>query len=125
MKTILIVDDEAKIRNLYGRLLEKEGFNVVLAKNAEVAHEKLLTQPIDLALLDINLTDIIDGEVLYDVIEAFFKKTAVIVASVYPVAEQKKRVKGATGYYDKAEGIQGLISQVKAVLKSVPDHAAA
>ena len=125
MKTILIVDDESKIRNLYSRLLEKEGFNVVLAKNAEVAHEKLLTQPIDLALLDINLTDIIDGEVLYDVIEAFFKKTAVIVASVYPVAEQKKRVKGAAGYYDKAEGIQGLISQVKAVLEGVPDHAAA
>ncbi|MDO9263064.1 MAG: response regulator [Desulfosalsimonadaceae bacterium] len=125
MKTILIVDDESKIRNLYSRLLEKEGFNVVLAKNAEVAHEKLLTQPIDLALLDINLTDIIDGEVLYDVIEAFFKKTAVIVASVYPVAEQKKRVKGAAGYYDKAEGIQGLISQVKAALKNVPDHAVA
>jgi len=125
MKTILIVDDEAKIRSLYGRLLEKEGFNVVLAKNAEVAHEKLLTQPIDLALLDINLTDIVDGEVLHDVIEAFFKKTAVIVASVYPVAEQKKRVKGAAGYYDKAEGIQGLIRQVKAVLEGVPDHAAA
>ena len=125
MKTILIVDDEKKIRSLYGRLLEREGFNVVLAKNAEIAHEMLLNHPIDLALLDINLTDTVDGSVLHDVMEAFFKKTAVIVASVYPVAEQKKRVKGAAGYYDKAEGIQGLIRQVKAVLEGVPDHAAA
>lgn len=125
MKTILIVDDEKKIRSLYGRLLEREGFNVVLAKNAEIAHEKLLSQPIDLALLDINLTDTVDGSVLHDVMEAFFKKTAVIVASVYPVAEQKKRVKGAAGYYDKAEGIQGLIRKVKAVLEGAPDHAAA
>ena len=125
MKTILIVDDEKKIRSLYGRLLEREGFNVVLAKNAEIAHEKLLSQPVDVVLLDINLTDTVDGSVLHDVMEAFFKKTAVIVASVYPVAEQKKRVKGAADYYDKAEGIQGLIRKVKAVLEGTPDHAAA
>lgn len=125
MKTILIVDDEAKIRNLYERLLEKEGFSVLSAKNAELAHELLLTHPVDLALLDINLEAHVDGSTLYDVMAAFFKKTRVLVASVYPVEEQKKRVGGAAGYYDKAEGIQGLVGQVKAILEGLPDQAAA
>ena len=125
MKTILIVDDEAKIRSLYGRLLEKEGFSVVSAKNAELAHEMLLTHPVDLALLDINLEAYVDGATLYDVMAAFFQKTRVLVSSVYPVEEQKKRVGGAAGYYDKAEGIQGLIRQVKAILEDTPEPAAA
>lgn len=125
MKTILIVDDEAKIRNLYKRLLEKEGFSVITAKDAEHAHEMLLNHPVDLALLDINLESPVDGPALHDVMAAFFQKTRVLVASVYPVEEQKKRVAGAAGYYDKADGIQGLIGQVRAVLKDTPEAAAA
>ncbi|RJP90894.1 MAG: response regulator [Desulfobacteraceae bacterium] len=125
MKTILIVDDEERIRSLYGRLMEKEGYQVFLANNAELAHEILLAHSIDLVLLDINLTDTVDGAVLHDVMEAFFKKTLVLVASVYPVVEQKKRIKGAAGYYDKSEGIQGLIGQVRSLLKRPSDAAAA
>ncbi|MDA8404282.1 MAG: response regulator [Desulfobacteraceae bacterium] len=125
MKTILIVDDETKIRNLYKRLLEKEGFSVVAAKNAELAHELLLHHPVDLTLLDINLEAHVDGSTLYDVMAAFFQKTRVLVASVYPVEEQKKRIEGAAGYYDKAEGIHGLIEQVKRVLEDAPEPAAA
>jgi len=125
MKTILIVDDEAKIRSLYSRLLEREGFSVLSAKNAEDAHEMLLTHQVDLVLLDINLEAHVDGTTLHEVMAAFFQKTRVLVASVYPVEEQKKRVGGAAGYYDKAEGIEGLIGQVKAILAVTPNHAAA
>ncbi len=51
--TILVVDDEADITGLLQDILEDEGYQVSIAKNAEEAHEIYLNQPIDLILLDI------------------------------------------------------------------------
>lgn len=118
MKTILIVDDEAKIRRIYKNLLEKQGFAVITAKNAETAHDLLLSRPIDLVLLDINLEDTVDGAALLEVTALFFPTIPVLAASVYPVSDQQKRMCGASGYYDKADGLKVLVRKVNAVLEA-------
>jgi DNA-binding response OmpR family regulator len=115
MKTILIVDDEKKILSVYGKILCKEGFNILKSENAQEAHELLLRNHIDLVLLDINMPKV-DGSVLYEIMEMFFKATKVIVASVYPLEDQKMLIKGATDYYDKSDSLKVLIQKVKAGL---------
>jgi DNA-binding response OmpR family regulator len=115
MKTILIVDDEKKILNVYGKILCKEGFNILKSANAQEAHEMLLKNHIDLVLLDINMPKV-DGSVLYELLEMFFKETKVLVASVYPLEDQKMLIKGAIDYYDKSDSLKVLIQKVKAVL---------
>ena len=50
---ILIVDDEAVIREIYGDFLEQNGFEVATALNVETALESIKAKKPDLILLDI------------------------------------------------------------------------
>lgn len=119
MKRILIVDDEGKIRNVYLSLLRQEGFEVLEAKDASEANEMLKKQPIDLVLLDIKMPEV-DGSILYGFMNLFHKKVKVIVASVYPIYEQKTIIKDAFDYYDKSQGTEALLSKVKRALRYAP-----
>jgi DNA-binding response OmpR family regulator len=55
---ILVVEDEPNIRNLVGRSLVREGYEVNLAENGQVALAQLEQLPPDLVLLDLMLPDI-------------------------------------------------------------------
>ena len=57
MKQILIVDDEAGIRELLSEILIDEGFEVKLANNAEDARNVRNVSKPDLVLLDIWMPD--------------------------------------------------------------------
>jgi DNA-binding LytR/AlgR family response regulator len=54
-KTILVVEDDFLNRRLSKKILLENGFNVLEAKNADIAIETLKKQTIDLVILDINL----------------------------------------------------------------------
>lgn len=54
-RRVLIVDDAALVRSYYRTALEAEGFAVEEALNGLEALEKLLLQPFDLAVVDINM----------------------------------------------------------------------
>lgn len=58
--TILIVDDESKIRRLLSRSLEAEGFDVAVADSAMSASEYLKNGHCDLIILDYMMPEI-DG----------------------------------------------------------------
>lgn len=117
MNTILVVDDEDKIRSVYSTLLKREGFNVFDAANAEDAHEILLRNSIDLILLDINLPKV-DGSILHKVLNVFYPHAKIIVSSVYPPEDQRILIRGATDYYDKSDSIKILIHKVKDALNA-------
>ncbi|MFA6823239.1 MAG: sigma-54 dependent transcriptional regulator [Geobacter sp.] len=55
METILIVDDEAFIRENVQRVLTEDGYRVLEAANGQQALELIAAEEIDLALLDLNL----------------------------------------------------------------------
>jgi len=116
MKTILIVDDEKRIRKIYLKVLARQGFSVLEAADAEAAYEILLRTPVDLILLDINMPEV-DGGILYKIIDSFIHKTKVIVASVYSIENQKMYIKGATDYYDKSDSLNALVEKIQACLE--------
>ena len=53
--TVLIVDDEAGLRRVLERYLERQGYRVLSAGTAESAYELLATEQADALLLDIHL----------------------------------------------------------------------
>lgn len=123
---ILIVDDDSSIRQLYGKILKMEGFQVIEAKSAEEATEILLRSSVDLILLDINMPDV-NGIVMRDVLNEYDKKMKIIVASVYPVNFQQRWVKQVTDYFDKSRGVDVLLEKVRRVFemgatKSISNH---
>ena len=54
-KRILIVDDASLVRRYYRDALERAGFDVDEAMNGVEALEKLLAEPADLLIVDVNM----------------------------------------------------------------------
>lgn len=54
-KRVLIVDDAALVRAYYRQALERAGFEVDEALNGLEGLEKVLMQPFDLAIVDVNM----------------------------------------------------------------------
>lgn len=55
MKTILVVEDEPRLRLLYRDALEDEGYAVVEASSGDAAMGKLSHEAVDLIILDIRM----------------------------------------------------------------------
>src|SRR5207245_10133912 len=55
--SILVVDDEAEIREGLEMLLSSEGYDVASAETGDAGLAKLEEQPFDLLLLDVSLPD--------------------------------------------------------------------
>lgn len=115
MKTILIIDDEERIRRIFGALLVREGYRALDAASPVEANRIMTTERIDCILLDINLPQL-QGDLLFDVIQAFHRDIKVIVTSVLPLDDQRRLVNGAADYYDKSESMNVLKEKVKNVL---------
>lgn len=114
-QTILVVDDDEKIRNKYKEILSLKNFNCKTAADADEANELIKRNNIDLVLLDIKMPSVA-GNVLYEIMRLFHQKVKVIISSVFPIEEQKKIISGATDYYDKSEGIESLLKKIALAL---------
>lgn len=120
MPKILVVDDERKIRQIYGKLLALEHYEVLEAEGCAAAARLLIEdQDIQLVLLDINMP-VLDGGVLYRMIRMLDAKVKVIVTSAYPLQDQRARIERADDYYDKTQGTRVLIEKVRRVLSEKP-----
>lgn len=54
-KTILVVEDEEYLRDLYVQILKQEEYNVEVAVNGEEAYQKMSQKDYDLVILDVIL----------------------------------------------------------------------
>jgi len=60
-RTVLVVDDEAAVRQMLSRLLENRGYRVLTAANGREALQTFNTQgPVDLVVLDVMMPEM-DG----------------------------------------------------------------
>ncbi len=116
-KKILIVDDEFKIRQLYSSALQSEGYEVFEAADWPDAAKFLISQLIDLVVLDIHVP-IVDGVCMSGMIGEIDPKIKILVASVYPLSHQRRLIIDADDYFDKAEGLHVLVDKVRNVLSS-------
>lgn len=71
MKTVLVVDDNAPLRQLYRDTLEDEGYRVVEAGDGETVFEVLATEPADLVILDLRMPGTHGLDVLRRLHEAY------------------------------------------------------
>lgn len=53
--TILVVDDEAMIRNLLEKILTKEGYKIILAKDGQEALDIINTKKVDIVISDMKM----------------------------------------------------------------------
>ena len=92
-KQVLIVDDSEFVRNYHSHILEQANFQVITAVDGGDGLEKLYTNPCDLVLSDINMSNM-DGYEFIRRIRADKKYSALPIIIVSTESEAKDKTKG-------------------------------
>jgi DNA-binding response OmpR family regulator len=115
--TILVVDDERKIRDLVRSYLELEGYSVLVADSGERALESASRSDPDLVVLDLGLPDL-SGE---EVARTLRTASNVPIIMLTAKAAEDDRVAGlrlgADDYLAKPFSPRELVARVEAVLR--------
>src|SRR5215472_11313185 len=112
--SVLIIDDEAEIRESLQTLLELEGYEVDTAATGEGGLAKLAEHPFDLLLLDLALPDRNGIELLPD-IRAIDFQIAIIMITAYGTVEDAVRAmqSGAANFLQKPWDNEKLLADVR------------
>ena len=110
MNSVLVIDDEEKIRTLLTRIIGLEGFEVHEASNGKTALKKLDQQEIDVALCDVKLPDG-NGVELVKEIKHKHPSTEIILLTAYGnIADGVQAIKnGAFDYITKGDDNDRII----------------
>jgi DNA-binding response OmpR family regulator len=120
---ILVVDDEASIRELVGAYLRAEGFDVDEAADGEDALDRFRRSPPDLVVLDLRLPGI-DG---LDVLREIRRSSSVYVIVLTARSDETDKLigleLGSDDYITKPFSPRELVARVRAVLRRRRDDA--
>lgn len=124
-RRILIVDDEARVRQFIRLNLELEGFEVFEASNGLEALEKIKELLPDLVILDVMMPEM-DG---FETLELIRETSGVPVIMLTVRADEADKVRGlelgADDYVTKPFSPRELVSRIRAVLRRVETPATA
>ena len=114
---VLIVDDDAELRQLVAKFLRTNGFRVTAVRNAPEMRHALASARIDLVILDLMLPGISGLELCRDI-----RKTSTVpIIMLTAKAEEADRIvgleMGADDYVTKPFSPRELLARLKAVLR--------
>jgi DNA-binding NtrC family response regulator len=110
---ILVIDDEADIRESLEDLLTLEGYEVHLAVNGTDGVRKFESMPYDLVLLDLMMPDRSGMEVLADIRERDQETPVAMITAYGSVEVAVQAIKaGATDYFSKPWDNEKLVLEV-------------
>ena len=116
--TILIVEDEAKMREFIKLYLIKEGYDVLEAPDGQQALERFNDNKIDLVILDIMMPKL-DGFAVSRAIRKYSKVPIVMLTAVEGEVDQVKGYEyGADDYVVKPFKIKILLAKINRIIKS-------
>jgi two-component system, cell cycle sensor histidine kinase and response regulator CckA len=116
---ILLADDEETVRNLGRRMLQRAGFDVIVAADGREAIEKFAAQKETIALVILDLTmPHSDGEVCYREMRQLKPGVKVILSSGYNEQDIVNRFagKGLSGFVQKPYTTEELLSKIREAL---------
>lgn len=119
-KTILVVDDEAAIRDMINTALDVAGFNCIQASNAQQAHSSIIDSNPDLVLLDWMMPDTSGIELIRRLKRDELTAAVPIIMLTAKTAEDNKIQGleiGADDYITKPFSPRELIARIKTVLR--------
>jgi DNA-binding response OmpR family regulator len=118
-KDILVVEDEENIREVVGRYLEREGFNVREAADGYAALDAIADQEPDLIVMDLMLPGI-DGLTLTRQVQ---QQSGIPIIILTARGDTSDRIRGldwgADDYLPKPFSPRELVSRIHAVLRRV------
>lgn len=93
-KTILIVEDDSVISNIYKHTFKSLGINVVVAEDGEMALEIMKKESIDFVILDIRMPKVDGIEVLKQMrADPNHRNTPVLILTNHDLREYRDAIK--------------------------------
>jgi two-component system cell cycle response regulator DivK len=119
-KKVLVIDDNKKNRYLISFLLEKDGFEVIMATNGFEGMEAAKKQQVDLIIMDIKMPKM-DGHETTRRIRRLkkYKSIPIIALTSYAMMENKEKAikAGCTGYMSKPITPEIFTEEIKKFLE--------
>ena len=115
MKRILVVDDDDAIRTLLQDELTDEGYEVLVANNAQDALKRVEQEPLDLVILDIRMPGM-DGLEALPRILGLKEGLKVILNTAYSQYQESFMSWAADAYIIKSADLTELKAKVKELL---------
>ncbi len=120
MGTILIVDDEEMIIDVAGLLLNKLGYDVLVARSGKEAIEmfRRKKEQVDAVILDMIMPGL-GGDAVYDELKKLDPKVKVLLSSGYSINGQAGEIlnKGCNGFIQKPFTIRQLAQHLNRILQ--------
>jgi len=115
---IMIIDDEAGVRDLLGDALKLAGFETITAADAMIAQTLLRNTKPDLLIVDINMP-MMDGFEFIERIRGAGDNTPALMLSARADRADVTRglTLGADDYVTKPFGLEELVLRIKAILR--------
>ena len=119
MTKILVIDDDARDRDLLGAVLTKRGYQVILADNGGTGLMLCHRRTPDAVVLDLNMPGI-DGRGILRQLRILYPTLPVVVFSGHSTEEIEQEMlnQGATACIQKAFSLDQLGSALQEVLPS-------
>jgi PAS domain S-box-containing protein len=118
-ETVLLVDDEDMIIDVGKPMLEKMGYNVLIARSGKEALELIQKneQTIGMVILDLIMPDISGGDT-YDKLKEINPEIKVMLASGYSIDGQTSEIleRGCNGFIQKPFNIKKLSQKIREIL---------
>ncbi len=115
--SLLVVDDEKGIRDIFSRILTEEGYQVETAEDGYQAMRAFKKRPFDLVLADIKMPGM-DGIKLLEEIKKINSETEVLIITGYSSVESAAQAVGlgASAYILKPTDINNLSLDIESAL---------
>ena len=128
MPTVLVVDDDPMIRNLYTQVLEHAGFHATVAEDGDVGFKQLEEMKPDVVLLDLMMPNVNGFELLAKMrADERFKELPVVVVTARTrdrlSTHQQAELKDVKAFLTKGEfELKSLVALVKRLVNSPNGH---
>ena len=114
---ILVIDDEARYRQLYAETLRKAGFDVETAASAEEAWDAIGERQPDMVVCDIRMPGVDGISFLQDVVGRFPTLPCLLITAYADIRDAVKALKlGATDYLEKPIDLDELVAAARDAL---------
>ena len=120
MKSVLIIDDEADIRDILTYNLKKDGFDVLTAENGQSGIEKAKAAQPDIIILDVMMPEM-DGIEVCQILRSDESTKNILICFLTARSEDYSQIAGldagADDYVSKHVKPRVLVSRIKAILR--------
>ena len=118
-RTALVIDDDAAIRVMVSRVLERNGFAVQVARDGAEGIEKLSVADYDVIVLDLMMPRL-DGAAVIRYLTSYFpeKLDSVIVTTAFGASAMETVCPPVHHFLEKPFDVSALVAEAKACARS-------